>query len=83
MKRLVLTTLSATALLAIASPALALNDRFDDARDGTINRLNDRFDDARDGTINRLNDRFDDARDRTINRLNDRFGDSHRDNLDN
>jgi len=68
MKRLMLTTLSIATLLTAAAPALALTDRFDDARDGTINRLNDRFDDARDGTINRLNDRFSDAYQETLNR---------------
>lgn len=82
MKRFLLTTLSAATLLTIAAPAFALTDRFDDAREGTINRLSDRFDDAGEDRINRLSDRFDDAREGTINRLSDRFGDSYRDNLD-
>jgi benzoyl-CoA reductase/2-hydroxyglutaryl-CoA dehydratase subunit BcrC/BadD/HgdB len=69
MKRSVLLTASIIALtMAIASPALALSDRFNDARQETINRLSDRFNDARQETINRLSDRFNDARQETINR---------------
>lgn len=68
MKRLMLTTLSAATLLTVASPAFALTDRFDDARQDTINRLTDRFDDAREGTINKLNDRFSDSYQDTLNR---------------
>jgi hypothetical protein len=68
MKRFMLVTASMIALsTTIASPALALNDRFGDAREDTINRLNDRFGDAREDTINRLNSRF---------------GDAYKDNLD-
>lgn len=68
MKRLMLTTLSIATLLAAASPALALNHRFDNARQGTINQLTDRFDDARQGVINRLADRFDDSYENNLNR---------------
>jgi hypothetical protein len=54
MKRFVLSTVSMIALTtAMVSPALALNDRFDDARQDTINRLNDRFDDAYGDNLNR------------------------------
>jgi hypothetical protein len=82
MTRFIFSTVSMIALAtAMMSPALALTDRFDDARQDTINRLGDRFDDAREGTINRLNDRFGDAREQTINRLNDRFSDAYGDNL--
>ena len=68
MKRFMLTTLSVATLLTIASPAFALTDRFDDARESTINKLNDRFDDARESTINKLNDRFSDSYQDTLNR---------------
>jgi iron-sulfur cluster repair protein YtfE (RIC family) len=70
MKRLFLASLSTIALAAtFALPASALNERFDDARDATINQLNDRFDDARDATINQLNDRFDEEHQDTLNQL--------------
>lgn len=69
MKRLVFATLSVLTLSALAtSPALALNERFDDARSETINRLTDRFDDARDEIINKLNDRFSDSYKDNLNR---------------
>ena len=44
MKGLILTTLSVLALTTAATPALALNDRFDAARQQTMNKLNDCFD---------------------------------------
>lgn len=43
-KRIIVATLSITALSAVISlPALALSDRFDSERQQTINRLSDRF----------------------------------------
>lgn len=54
MKRFVLTGLTFGFLVSATTPAFALSDRFDDARQDTINRLSDRFDDARQDTINRL-----------------------------
>lgn len=54
MKRFALTGLTLGFLVVATAPVFALSDRFDDARQDTINRLSDRFDDARQDTINRL-----------------------------
>lgn len=62
MNRLAFATLTVIALsVSTASSALALEGRFEDAREGTINRLTDRFEDARDGVVNKLADRFEDS----------------------
>lgn len=39
-----------------------LNDRFDAARQGRINKLSDRFDEARDGRINKVTPDFEQER---------------------
>lgn len=54
MKHFVLTGLTFGLMVVATAPALALSNRFDDARQDTINRLSDRFDDARQDTINHL-----------------------------
>ena len=59
MKRLILATLSVLALSTVATPTLALSDRFESARQQTMNKLNDRFDKEHQETLNKLNDRFD------------------------
>jgi Spy/CpxP family protein refolding chaperone len=69
MKRLILAGLSAIALTAAATlPAAALNDRFDAAREQTMNKLNDRFGNAHQDTLNKLNSRFEKAYQDTLNR---------------
>ena len=54
MKRLILTGL-ALGSMVVASPAFALSDRFEDARQDTINRF-------KDTPLQRLSQPFDDAR---------------------
>lgn len=67
MKRATLVTLSILSLATVlTTPALALNERFQDARDATLNQVK----------------RDDDIRDTVIINLTDRFDRSYRDNLD-
>jgi predicted nuclease with TOPRIM domain len=68
MKRILL-ALSAIALsTTVAFPAAALNERFDEAREQTMNKLNERFDEAREQTMNKLNERFSKSYKETLNR---------------
>jgi hypothetical protein len=68
MKRLLIATLSTATLWAMTAPAFALTNRFEGARQDTINRLTDRFDSAREGRISKLTDRFSDAYKGTLDR---------------
>lgn len=48
MKRIIIATLSITALSTVISlPALALSDRFESKRQETLNKLNDHFKEER------------------------------------
>ncbi len=59
MKRATLVTLSILSLATVlTAPALALNQRFQDARDATLNQVK-RDDDIQDTIIINLTDRFD------------------------
>jgi DNA anti-recombination protein RmuC len=81
MKRIVLATLSVLALTATATPALALSDRLEEARQQTMNKLNERFEQSHRDTLNKLSERQEQERQEVLNKLNDRFDKSYRDNL--
>lgn len=89
MKRLVaasLLTIAATTASAtgLASPAAALSDRFQDAREQMLNKLNDRFDSERQQTLDsKLIDRSENERRQSLNKLSDRFEKARRNNLNN
>lgn len=52
MRRFIFASLIFTGTLAVIAPAFALNSRFEDARQNTLNRLNDRFNQERQQTLN-------------------------------
>jgi hypothetical protein len=43
MKRFILAGLTLGLMIAVTAPVFALNTRFQDARENTMNKLNDRF----------------------------------------
>ncbi|MBD1868845.1 hypothetical protein H6F95_16335 [Cyanobacteria bacterium FACHB-471] len=67
MKRIIIATLSITALSTVISlPALALSNRFESERLETLDKLNNRFESERLETLNKLNDRFEEERQQTL-----------------
>jgi hypothetical protein len=80
--RLALVTLSALPLFALASPALALSERFQISRDGIINRLSDRFEEEYKDNLNSLSPRFQESREQRLNALSPRFKESWMRGLD-
>lgn len=52
MKRFIFASLVLGWMVAVTAPAFALNTRFEDARQSTLNKLNDRFEQERQQTLN-------------------------------
>lgn len=59
--------LSAITLFAANSSTVALDDRFEDAREETLNALDDRFEDSHRENLNALNQQFEEAREGVLN----------------
>lgn len=69
MKRTILAGLTTVAIIATAAlPAAALNERFQESREGIMNKLNDRFKESREEVMNKLNDRFKESREEIMNK---------------
>ncbi|NJR40753.1 MAG: hypothetical protein HC781_20365, partial [Leptolyngbyaceae cyanobacterium CSU_1_4] len=93
MKRIILAGLTVLTLAVVASPASALNPRFEETRrmhnDVKAStpaltpeaNLTERFKEARDNNLNKLNPRFEEARDNNLNKLNPRFKEARNANL--
>lgn len=83
MNRFAFAALTTIALsVSTASSALALEGRFEDAREGILNKLTERFDDAREGVINQLGDRQKEEREQILNSLGDRQKEAYENNLE-
>jgi hypothetical protein len=74
MQRVILGGLSIVLFSTVMAPAMALTQRFDDARQQNLEKgLTSEVD---------LTERFEDARQDNLNKLTERFEDAYQDNLD-
>lgn len=73
MKCSILTSLISGLMVIAPALAYALSDRFEDARQQTLNKLNQAPDEPAQRVSAKINDRFKEAHEHTLNKLSDRF----------